>query len=525
MLKYICGSVLSLVILITIACVPPTHAASADIIIVQVQAGGVGGATQELVAIYNNSPQDVDITHWCLKNKNNVAFACFGYQNNSDLMYLPAYSYATAGTTALGTAIGFSDFTVTYTPTSQSSGSIVGSNDSISLVDGSGNTVDNYSWTRTMVGGMVAQRKYATGFPRIYVETDHSSDWFTDSPTFIPNDQTVRQEQYDACPNIDGIQIELPDGYELGANGDCRLHLYSLRLSEILPNASGSDQGNEFIEIYNPNDLPILMDRYMLWIGQSLEKSYTFPVGTIIDAKSYISFTNAQIVFSLLNSSSQVRLTAEGEILDESPMYDNPDDNIAWAVVDDRWQYTNQLTPGAANLPFVDNAEIGQTDDSVNELQPCAANQYRSPETNRCRLIEPPTTTPTPCKDNQYRSEETHRCRNISADVKTVAACNEDQERNPETGRCRKLAVEAAPVACKEGQERNPETNRCRAVKSISPADYAVLGVQSTNNDNVYVWLTIGAIILLALVYAAWEWRYELRRLVRKIGKLVRIHK
>ncbi|MFZ3009507.1 MAG: lamin tail domain-containing protein [Candidatus Microsaccharimonas sp.] len=499
MLKYICGSVLGLVILITIACVPPTHAASADIIITQIQAGTVGSATQELVVIYNNSSQDRDISQWCLRNKSNISFACFGYQNSNDSMYLPAYSYATVATDVFAAAIGFNPFTITYIPSNQSSGNIVGSSDTISLVSETETIVDTYSWLSTIVGGMVAQRNYAQGDPRIYVETDQNSDWYIDRPTFIPDDQTVRIEQYDMCPNIQGTQPQLPDGYEIGLTGDCRLQLFSLKLSEILPNASGSDQGNEFIEIYNPNDLPLLLDRYTLWVGQSLEKSYTFPVGTIIDAKSYKSFTNTQIAFSLLNSSSQVRLTSDGEILDESPMYDTPDDNIAWAMIDDQWQYTNQLTPGSSNLPFIENVTNVELDEGINELQPCATNQYRSPETNRCR--------------------------NIASDMKTVASCDEGQERNPETGRCRKIAVEVAPAACKEGQERNPETNRCRTVKAMSKADYAVLGVQTTTNNNVYVWLTIGAIILLALVYATWEWRYELRRLVRKIGKLVRIHK
>lgn len=525
MLKYICGSVLGLATLITIACVPPTHAASADIIITQIQAGTVGSATQELVVIYNNSSQEIDISQWCLRNKSNVSFACFGYQNSDDSMYLPAYSYATVASDVFAAAIGYDPFTITYTPSNQSSGNIVGSSDTISLVNKAEIAVDTYSWLSTMVGGIVAQRTYTQGYPRIYVETDQNSDWIIDAPTFIPDDQTVRIEQYDVCPNIQGVQPQLPDGYEIESTGDCRPQLLSLKLSEILPNASGSDQGNEFIEIYNPNDTPLSLDRYMLRVGQSLEKSYAFPAGTTIEANSYLSFSNTQIAFSLLNSSSQVRLTGEGEILDESPMYDNPDDNIAWAVIDNQWQYTNQLTPGSLNLPFIENLGTDETEETTPDVQPCADNQYRSPETNRCRLIQPVASTPTPCKDGQYRSEETNRCRNIASELKAVDPCNEDQERNPETGRCRKIAVETAPAACKEGQERNPETNRCRTVKTMSKADYAVLGVQTTNNNNVYVWLTIGAIILLALVYAGWEWRYELQRLARKVGKLVRIRK
>jgi hypothetical protein len=59
--------------------------------------------------------------------------------------------------------------------------------------------------------------------------------------------------QHDECPNLAGIQTTLPYGYKINGN-DCDLDLLPLQLTEILPNATGSDSGHEYIEIYNPTD-------------------------------------------------------------------------------------------------------------------------------------------------------------------------------------------------------------------------------------------------------------------------------
>src|SRR5690606_37657521 len=97
--------------------------------------------------------------------------------------------------------------------------------------------------------------------------------------SIFDNGIEFREADPDLCPNIAGYQSTVPEGFEVGGGGDCRERLYDLMLSEILPNASGSDTGKEFIEIYNPNYHMIDLGRYSLLIGQNLEKEYTFPVG------------------------------------------------------------------------------------------------------------------------------------------------------------------------------------------------------------------------------------------------------
>lgn len=503
MLKYIRGLVLCLVILYGVAYVSPTYAASANVVLTQIQAGGVGAALEEMVVLYNNSSEEIDISDWCIKNKSNVAFACFNHESTKKVA-LPGYSFATIASQSLSTTLGFYGFSIIYSPTNQSSGSIVGGGDTITVIDRSGSAVDSHSWSTGLIGGMVFVRQSSPTLPFMYFDTDQLSDWWIESPQFIPDDQTVQRDAVaDVCSNIDGTQPELPDGYVIGSDGDCHESLLPLKLTELLPNASGSDTDKEYIEIYNPNEMSIDLAGYELLVGQNLEKSFKFPSGSIISAGAYIAFTNADIPFSLLNSSSRVQLRGGENVFDESPPYQDPADDTAWALIEGMWQYTRALTPGAENRAIETiTSEVSSQKETASSLKPCSENQYRSSETNRCRNLDASTVkNPTLCKDGQYRSEETNRCRNIASAAETVSAC-------------------------KEGQERNPETNRCRNIKAMSTVDYGVLGATTSNKNNqTYMWLAIGALLLLALAYAVWEWRFEINKVFQKLIGFVRIRK
>ncbi|MDO4773642.1 MAG: lamin tail domain-containing protein [Candidatus Saccharibacteria bacterium] len=152
------------------------------------------------------------------------------------------------------------------------------------------------------------------------------------------------------------------------------------------------------------------------------------------------------------------------------------------------------------------------------EVAACPAGQVRNPETGRCRKVAAAKAV-APCKEGYYRSEATGRCRSIaSAAAKTLKPCPDGEFRNPATGRCKKIAA-ASDITkqCPEGFERNPETNRCRKIKATTPpkADFQPEPVQQVAGA-VWGWWVAGGVGLLALGYAAWEWRWELWRWLRR---------
>jgi hypothetical protein len=339
--------------------------------------------------------------------------------------------------------------------------------------------------------------------------------------TVVPNQYGLDENgncNKDVCLNIDGIQQKMPDGMKLGAEGTCVLDLLPLKITELLPNPIGSDEGNEFIEIFNPNNTQIDLSEYRLLVGVG-DAEYGFPPDSVISPNQYSSFSNDDIKFILVNTTGKVKIiSTDNQPIDESTVYSNPGDGMAWALINGVWGYTNRPTPGVENLPSsIDPSNDISTSDN---LTPCAVNQYRNPETNRCRLLAASASTLTPCKDGQYRSEETNRCRSIVADVSQQMPCAEGQERNPATNRCRSISAvlgSSTLTPCKPGQERNPDTNRCRnVVAAIPAAGYAPGQTNESSNNTILMWslVSVGAI---AICYGIWEWRQEIVNVLKKI--------
>lgn len=328
---------------------------------------------------------------------------------------------------------------------------------------------------------------------------------------------------YDLCVNISGTQVVVPENYIVNDQDKCFLNLLPIKINELLPNAVGSDDGNEFIELYNPNDTTVDLGLYRLDVGVDTPQMYVFPLGLTIAPNGYVVFSDSDIGFTLVNTQGQVTLsTLDSQPIDGAPIYNDARDGMSWALIDTVWQYTNRPTPGAANLISI--IEDEDVEEATAELKPCAPNQYRNLETNRCRLLVTAGSTLVACKDGQYRSEITNRCRNIAGDV--LGACSANQERNPETNRCRLIASgEGTLKPCTENQERNLATNRCRNVGgSVPEVGFAVEPIADAGNG-FFGWWALGLVVLIALGYGIWEWRDELLRLLRRLGTFFHFQK
>ncbi len=586
-------------------------------VFVQIQAGGnsdniIGkAATQELISIYNNGLTDIDITGWCILNKNDKPIVCFNFQENFKYI-IPShkYFYVASGSFVLQRHLDFPseqpfvpDYS--YTPANSASGDIIASSDDLTFLSNDDIEYDNINWTQGLAKGFLYLRKPSLSISNKYVDSDIVADDFTITSVLaippnitgvcpniegyqefvhdglivdeygncveppisacknIPNMEEVPPGydlddegnciEHDECSNIDEVQSSIPGGYVRSEGNTCVLNILPIIITELLPNPKDSDDGNEYIEIYNPNESDVDLLYYVFYIGSDEAHFYSFPVGAKIGAKQYLKYTDHDINFTLVNTTSSARLRPiDNSFVDVVPAYNNPADGQAWALIDGIWQWTNRPTPGAANIESL----IEIIDDEITEpegLKPCAANQYRNPLTNRCKLIPEYESQLLPCRDGQYRSEETNRCRNIVSDVADLVPCAEGQERNPATNRCRMIASEVASlvpcaegqernpltnrcrsitsvlgasdlVPCKEGQERNPETNRCRNIVSMPNADYAPEKV-SENVNNSSMWLLLAGVGGLAFGYAIWEWRRELVKLAHILKSALHIRK
>lgn len=320
-----------------------------------------------------------------------------------------------------------------------------------------------------------------------------------------------------------------------------------LRVAEFMPSAADcapldtSISCRDFVKIINNSDEDIDLSGYRVRLGygnQSAGISNSVHLTGILAAHNVAAISQRDDGQSLDLTATAGNIWLEDyyglQIYEDTIVGYNGLDSTTHkgqsrVLTSGDWQWALPVADGIS--PIVETAESDNPVEPTNStLKPCAPNQYRSPETNRCRLIATTVSAvDKPCPDGQYRSTETNRCRSLTA---TLAAaprpCADNQYRNPDTGRCKLLASETdnSLKPCAAGQERNPDTNRCRKVVATIPlADYptatkTAAGIQKTFSG----WYALGIVLLLGFGYALWEWRQEIGGFARRVATMISRH-
>jgi len=299
---------------------------------------------------------------------------------------------------------------------------------------------------------------------------------------------------------------------------------------EVLANPKACDPREmssdcaEYVKFYNSTNDTVEFDDTRLrigYLGQSSSANNTSLLSGSVEPGEYAIFS-----LPITNSGGYVWLEdMYGVVPFENTVVEYPDASatsrrgMSWALIDGMWQWATP-SPGGENIAIAVDVE---NDDEESNLVPCRADQYRSSETNRCRLIASVSSSLKPCAANQSRNPETNRCRDVTSSSSALTPCAANQYRNPETNRCRLIASAASTLnPCAANQERNADTNRCRAILSASvpKADFPVEESEKTN-DQPLGWIVFAGVGLMALGYAGWEWRYEIAGISRKLKGLV----
>ncbi len=493
----------------------PAQAISPNVVIAQLQTGGTTSATQEFISIYNNSSTAVDVTGWCLvySSSSDVTQTTLGCLGSVDTeIELAAHSFLTAASSEYMTA------NPGFTPAITFGSGLANAGGHIKLFDVTKTEVDRLGYGSAVNPETASSIAPAAG--QILERLDPNF------PILKETDNNAADFAVDACHNIEGVQAAIPAGYERLDGVNCTLipalEDATILITELLPNAASTDSGKEFIELYNPNDQPVDLKNYKLELGPGAADTFIFPA-QILMPHSYASFSDIVTGIVFPNTSATLQLTAPaGNVVDNTAAYDTPAEGMAWAMIGGAWQYTNQPTPGAANLASLEEPGVGGGAGSTNQLEPCPAGKFRNPDTNRCKNIEDEDTDLAPCAADQVRNPETNRCRSVLSTGSNLTPCQPGQERNPETNRCRSTATTASASLkpCPAGQERNPATNRCRKKAASLAASSTIKDVEAMQGRSPAGWLLAGGAVATIGGYGAWEWRSELATFGRRILKI-----
>lgn len=449
---------------------------ASPLLIYQVQTGTAASANQEYITVYNNTNEPADVTDWCVlyasaSDVTQTQLGCLRPPAVATKLLLAPYSSLLLATSDMVQAHpGF-------TPDIVFSSGIAASSGHIKLVDKSKRVADIVGWgaavhpegapVSTAATNKILQRQNTA---EILKDTNNNAaDFYQTELTILPGG------------NISETLVPVAE-------------MPMPVLSEILPDATGSDAGKEFIELYNPSGQPIDLALYSVALGPAFSKLYPLP-NMILGPESYISFSDIETGLTLPNTSAVLRLLGPNDKVAGEVTYAELEEGTALIYMNGGWQQTYQPTPGGEN--------------QLVPIKPCPEGQVRNVETRQCKTLTLAGSV-LECRAGQLRNPETGRCKNITMASTAAAACKVGQEKNPATNRCRNIASTEPAKPCPAGQERNSETGRCKKITALaSSGTNSVKDVPSALVANNIKWWIAGVAGAGVIAYGLYEWRHE----------------
>lgn len=125
-----------------------------------------------------------------------------------------------------------------------------------------------------------------------------------------------------------------------------------VEITEIFPDpvSPQTDENDEYIELFNPNQEAVNISGYKLQTGMNF--TYSYLIGDItIQPGEYYSISRKDSGLTLSNTSSRARLLdPAGETVSETEPYDQSNPAQSWQTYGGTWQWSETPTPSAGNL-------------------------------------------------------------------------------------------------------------------------------------------------------------------------------
>lgn len=269
---------------------------------------------------------------------------------------------------------------ITYATTSSFSG-MAAAGGTVELVDSLGSTVDTVGWgTKTTTinetelaiappDGSSIQRIVSNG---ISMDTNNNKNDFEilsiptpevantepnpplenpdPDPVPLPTPETpptdTGQADTDIPPSSEQIPPAPADPPPV-AETELPILLNELFIDPATPLTDASD---EWVELYNPNDISQDLGGYTVYAGETFAYHHTFRAGVSIEPHGYLTLTSAETSIALANGGGAVKITGPAGQIFDNTHYETAKTNQAWAKdTNGQWQWTTTPTQNLQN--------------------------------------------------------------------------------------------------------------------------------------------------------------------------------
>lgn len=121
-------------------------------------------------------------------------------------------------------------------------------------------------------------------------------------------------------------------------------------INEILPNPQGADETQEWVELYNSNNLNIDLSGWQIQDTSGTTATYTVPAGTQVLANSFLIFKRPDTKIMLNNDEDGINLLTPDKKIADSTTFSKAPLGQSYSKISGSWQWSTILTPGAKNV-------------------------------------------------------------------------------------------------------------------------------------------------------------------------------
>ncbi|MFW0862672.1 MAG: lamin tail domain-containing protein [Candidatus Komeilibacteria bacterium] len=215
------------------------------------------------------------------------------------------------------------------------------------------------------------------GSPGLYefVENNNECDCNVCTPLEVVQEENVNEEEEedDESQDTNGVQSDQVEEIVDVVDNEIEtpvIYSNKVRINELLPDPDGSDEENEFIELFNDDDLDIDLEG---WYIEDLSGKKYILSGNVA-SKSFIVFYRTDTKITLNNSSGDVlSLFNPIDELVSNLSYDKSLTSYSYSYFTEGWKWTEDITPGSENFIIEEVVEeVVETDNNdevLNDLE------------------------------------------------------------------------------------------------------------------------------------------------------------